>query len=401
MLLSLLMVLMLCAMQALSPASTSGQAGEEPRLTVYFANWNVYASPSAQVKNLPWDRLDCIHHAFWKITPRDGGYALVSTDASADFGEGNPRAHFPQYAAYAKKYPQVEILLSIGGWTCSGYFSEMCLTEGRRSSLIQSCLEALDEYPFFSGLDIDWEYPGVSRKGSGKDEGNPVAGDDKANYTLFLKELRSALDRHFGKGAKRLTVCAGAAVDILAHQDYATLHPFVDRISLMTYDMAGIGDAKAGHQTPLLGEPSVDSAVKYLLAQGVPARKIAIGSPLYSHGWKLADPEQAAVGAKGQAVSGANRLWKTVAKYESAAVPAGTPGWHAGYDEAAQAAYLWNDDPASADCRLFLTYESSRSLDAKLRYIREKGLGGLIVWEAAGDGTGFPMLGQAFRGLHP
>ena len=32
------------------------------------------------MKSLPWNRLDCVNHAFWKIVPVDGGYAIASTD---------------------------------------------------------------------------------------------------------------------------------------------------------------------------------------------------------------------------------------------------------------------------------------------------------------------------------
>ncbi|MBR1585929.1 MAG: glycoside hydrolase family 18 protein [Clostridia bacterium] len=386
-----------------APAVPAGQAAAESQLTVYFANWDVYASASAQVKNLPWDRLDCVNHAFWKIVPANGGFAIAPTDAWADIDPDNPQAHFPQYAAYARKYPGVEILLSIGGWTCSGLFSQMCLTESGRASFIQSCLDTLAAYPFLRGIDIDWEYPGVARKGSGSDEGNPVAGDDFTNYTLLLKELRAGLDGRFGNGQKRLTVCAAASTDILAKQDYASLYPYVDRINLMTYDMTGISSAVTGHHTPLYGDPSADTAVKYLLRQGVPAARIAIGSPLYSHGWKNVSLNGNVLGASGKGISGATRKWKTVNAYEQAAVPQGEPGWHFGYDEQAQAAYLWNDDPASADYRVFLTYENARSLDAKLRYIRAQGLGGLIVWESGGDdaASGFPMLTRMYRGLHP
>ncbi len=79
------------------------QAKGDCRLTVYFPNWNVYSDSQNQVKNLPWDRLGCVNHAFWKIEPRDGGYPIVSTDPWADTDESNPKAHFPQYAEYAKK----------------------------------------------------------------------------------------------------------------------------------------------------------------------------------------------------------------------------------------------------------------------------------------------------------
>ena len=372
-------------------------------MTVYFPNWNIHSDRRSQVRYLPWDRLDCVNHAFWHVVPRDGGYSVESTDFKADADPDNPDAHFRQYAECAAKYPDKKILLSIGGWTDCGYFSEMALTAQNRASFIRSCLETLEAWPFLSGLDIDWEYPGVAREpGHNGDEGNPVRGDDRTNYTLLLKELREAMDARFGPG-KILTVCAGAPVGTLSMQDYASLHPCVDRINLMTYDMAGSWNDHTGHQTALRGPGSAETAVQYLLEQGVPAEKIAIGSPLYSHGWKLRGTEGRPVGAPADAAEKGGRTWRRLLPIERSAVPEGTPGWHTGYDGEKEAAWLWNDDPVSSDYLMFLTYESARSLDAKLRYIRENGLGGLIVWEASGDSMDedWPMITRIYHGLHP
>ncbi len=394
--LPLIAVLVICVLAAMP-----GRAQAESCLTVYFPNWNVYAGDGNQVKNLPWDRLDCVNHAFWKIVPRDGGYAITSTDPWADTDQSNPKAHFPQYAQCAKAYPHVKILLSIGGWTCSGYFSEMALTAESRASFIQSCLDTMDAWPFLSGLDIDWEYPGQARTGGAGDEGCPVKGDDKANYTLLLKELREALDVHFGPGQKLLTVCASGSASTLARQDYAALFPFVDRINLMTYDMAGSWSKSTGHHTPLYGAGSAETAVKYLQKQGVPAGKIAIGTPLYSHGWKMKKADGAIVGAAAQGLGSGDLNWSALHALELAGLPEGEPGWHTGLDEKAQAAYLWNDDPASPDYLTFYTYESAQSLEAKLRYIREHSLGGLIVWQIHGDSAelDWPMITQMAEAL--
>ena len=391
------------ALSALPLACIPGKAQTESAVTVYFPNWNVYSDSEQQVKNLPWDRLDGINHAFWKIVPQNGGYAIVSTDPWADTDESNPQAHFPQYAQYAKMHPQVSILLSIGGWSCSGFFSEMALTKESRASFIQSCLDTLNTYPFFSGLDIDWEYPGFARAGSGSDQGNPVKGDDKTNYTLLLQELRAALDKQFGKGKKQLTVCAAASTSILAKQDYAAIFPYVDRINLMTYDMTGAYDTKTGHHSALYGSVSADTAVKYLQNQGVPASKIAIGSPLYSQGWKMRKTEEKTVGTAAQGLSAGNKTWRSLRSIEKSAAPEGMPGWHLGFDEAAQAAYLWNDDPASPSYRYFYSYENGQSLDAKLRYVRAHSLGGIIVWQSGGDdpSDSWPMLTQMYTALHP
>ena len=392
---------MMLGAAALPLFSFPGHAGAGPRVTVYFANWNVYSSSDGQVSSLPWDRLDCVNHAFWKIIAEGEGFSIAPADAWADVDESNPQAHFPQYARYSARYPDTDILLSIGGWTYSGLFSQMALTQKGRASFIQSCLDTLDAYPFLDGLDLDWEYPGVYRKGGKGDQGNPVAGDDKANYTLLLKELRDALNEHFGPGAKRLTVCAGASGNILSRQDYRALSAYVDQINLMTYDLTGVSSAFTGHHSPLYGEASADAAVKYLLSQGVPAKKISIGTPLYSRGWQKIDLSSSPLGASGVGASSGTLLWRQLNKLEASASPLDRPGWHAGYDEAAEAAYLWNDDPSSSDYRRFLTYENARSLAAKLRYIREKGLGGLIVWQSGGDdaAAGWPMITQMANAL--
>ncbi len=378
------------------------EARTERTLTVYFPNWNVYDDVGAQVKNLPWQKIDCIHHAFWKIVKDGDGYAVVSTDPWADNDPNNPKAHFAQYAQFAKKYPQTRILLSIGGWNCSGCFSEMAMTAAGRTSFIQSCVDTLRRYPFLSGLDIDWEYPGVARQGSGRDEGNPVKGDDKENYTLLLRELRAALDAAFGRGNRMLTVCASSSVSTLEKQDYAALYPYVDRINLMTYDMTGPYDGRTGHHSALYGDVSADAGVKYLMKQGVPASKILIGTPLYSQGWKMNGLSGDPVGAAAKGLSDGTLLWKDLKKLEESAVPPGMPGWHAGYDEKSQAAYLWNDDPASGSCKYFYSYENERSLDAKLQYVYIHSLGGLIVWQSGGDDAskGYPMITRMYDALH-
>ena len=370
-------------------------------MTVYFPGWNIASDSRNLVGNLPWDRLDCVNHAFWKIMPAEGGYPIASADPWADTDPDNPLAHFPQYAECAKKYPETGILLSVGGWTCCGYFSEMALTQESRRSFIRSCLDTLDAWPFLTGLDIDWEYPGVARPGNDGDEGNPVLGDDRTNFTLLLKELREALDAQCPPNRRMLTICAGASLTTLAHQDYASLFPYVDRINLMTYDMAGPWDHLTGHHTPLFGKVSADAAVQHLLQAGVPAEKISIGSPLYGYGWKRNQPGSPVLGSPAEPLRVSSLPWHELALLEQSAVPEGEPGWHAGYDKEAEAAYLWNDDPASHDYLHFFTYESSRSLEAKLQYIRENRLGGLIVWEAHGDSAkmNWPMLTRMQHGL--
>jgi len=47
------------------------------------------------------------------------------------------------------------------------------------------------------------------------------------------------------------------------------------------------------------------------------------------------------------------------------------------YDEVAQASYSYD-----ANRRVFNSYDNPRAVKAKCDYIKQKGLGGLIIWES-------------------
>ena len=55
------------------------------------------------------------------------------------------------------KYPDVKVLLSIGGWG-AGNFSEMAADSLKRLKFCQSCLKVCKQYGL-DGIDMDWEYP--------------------------------------------------------------------------------------------------------------------------------------------------------------------------------------------------------------------------------------------------
>ncbi|MEV6235415.1 glycosyl hydrolase family 18 protein [Lentzea sp. NPDC051838] len=52
------------------------------------------------------------------------------------------------------------------------------------------------------------------------------------------------------------------------------------------------------------------------------------------------------------------------------------------YDSTLKAGWLWNSDK-----KVFLSTEDERALDAKAAYVKDKGLGGVMIWELAGDYT--------------
>lgn len=184
-------------------------------------------------------------------------------------------------------------MISLGGWTRCGYFSEMAYTKEGRESFIKSCLGLMDQYSWIDGIDIDWEYPAGSKDGErtpedNNDEGCPIWGtaeEDNANFTLLLKELRAAMDEAYGEGTKKLTACASASYGwTLPCQDWASAEPYVDLINVMTYDFAGTWAGTTGHNSSMT---DTRGAISFFDAIKIPFDKLCIGSPMYAMDLKM------------------------------------------------------------------------------------------------------------------
>lgn len=424
---------------------------EAKEVIVYFPNWNLdskSAQRSGEVAGIPWDSVTYINHAFFRVAVADGTdestfewraagntprteFRVESTDPYSDFEDTTPssvdpsmeRNHFSEYAVYSEMYPDVNIMVSVGGWTDCGYFSEMAYTEEGRTSFINSCVELMNEYPFIDGIDLDWEYPGGSNDGErlpeGEgDEGCPIWGtpeEDTVNFAELCKGLREAMDENFGEGTKLLTACCSASTGwTLPNQNWVIAEPYLDYINMMTYDMAGTWDGVTGYCTSL---DAVKGAYDYLTRRNIPAEKLNMGSILYATCFYIKgdlnlknlvgaeiDPNMSFVAEASieqlkqfekEAVSG-----YTVEYDENGRAIKGEDfdngglGWHFYYDEKAGASYMVNDDPESEYYKWFLSYESPLSLQSKLDYAPGANVGGIIVWEVSQDDAEYPMIRQ-------
>ena len=382
---------------------------------LYFANWNLNRRPArkGEVCALPWDCATYLNHAFWALEPAEGkretsfarcaeskparaDWRIVSLHPECDTDDTSPSAlepelprnHFAQYAAMHKRCPAVKILLSIGGWTRCGYFSEMAYTKMGRESFIDCCLALLRRYEWLAGFDIDWEYPACERQGNPADpdgdEGCCVFGteaEDRENFILLLAELRAAMDKAFGAGKKALTACASGAPDTLARQNWAEAARYLDLINLMTYDLCGCWAGVSGHAS---SAAQAKQAVQCILAQGVAPGTICIGSPFYCTAMRLREKPASIQAALGAPVEPERPTWATLAQ-EGLLELLQTPGWHSAYDAKAGGAYLVYDGPDKTFDRWFLSVETARSLGQKLDLIRNAEPAGIIVWEASLD----------------
>ncbi len=312
-----------------------------------------------------------------KVTDVNYAFAKIEGDTIVE-GFKNDTSNFRILNKQKRKYPNLKILISVGGWTWSGAFSDMCLTNRSRTKFIRSAVRFIREEDL-DGIDIDWEYPGLPGAG------NVYRPEDKQNFTSFLAELRDSLDQLGLKTGKYylVTLAAGAFDQYLTHTELEQDVKYLDFINLMTYDMCVPGmDKLAGHNAPLFANPrdpqhrSVDAAVEKFEAAGVPPSKIVLGVPFYGHAWHVDSTAFNGLyepgGPTGRPVNASYK--NLVANYIN------KNGFVRYWDSTSCAPYLFN-----RDSDIFISYDDPQSLRDKCDYVKARELRGVMFWSFKSD----------------
>ncbi|MFI5528372.1 glycosyl hydrolase family 18 protein [Kitasatospora sp. NPDC051853] len=345
--------------------------------------------------------------------------ADISVDGVAD-AWGQPIAgNFNQLKKLKAKNPNLKVLISIGGWTYSKYFSDAAATDASRKKLVSSCIDmfikgnlpvdagyggAGSAAGIFDGIDIDWEYPG-----GGGHLGNHESPADKQNFTLLLKEFREQLDAQGAADKKTygLAAAVGAGQDKIKNIETDKVGQYLTFLDVMTYDMHGGWDAKGptNHQAPLYSGPndpmtpvkpgtgkySIDAAIKawtvgdaeYGIPGGFPAKKINMGIPFYYRGWT------------GVPNNGKNGLFQSATGPAAGAAMSGNVPGIQMYKELGgfvdnPAKTFWDDQAKTTyfyDGNTFWSGEDARSIQAKIDYAHCNGLGGSFAFSLYDLGT--------------
>lgn len=397
--------------EAGTPAGSADEPADEglthiggKEIIVYYPNWKL-GEPNGNVEDIPWEYVTMVNHAFWEIIPlgdeTETSFERRSEgkEARTEFGivSSMPMADeeiFAKYKEYHELYPDVRIMISIGGWSRCGYFSEMAYTEEGRTSFVQSCIDLIKENEWIAGIDIDWEYPAGSNDGErwpedATDQGCPIFGtafEDRVNFPELLKTLKEGLDNEFGAGSKLVTACASSSTGwTLPNQNWEAASEFLDYINIMTYDMAGDWDDAPGHASSVSG---TKNAMAYFMIKGVDKTKLNIGVPYYGTGFRLAEATKNPNGSKIVVPNGIDKDFLTVSQvkiFEQEAVPVEETGWHKGYNDKVGGAFLWNDDENSDYYCWYISYECLDAIDGKFDLIDHYSLAGVLVWEITED----------------
>jgi chitinase len=401
-----------------SPGSDFPEAG---LIVGYFAQWTIYQR-GYLVKHVHTsgtaDALNVINYAF---AAPDADLRCASLDAFADWGKrfdasesvdgvadtvAQPlKGNFNQLLKLKQMYPNLRVLLSLGGWTQSHRFSDVALTEESRKAFVASCIDmfmrgnvapGISAAGVFDGLDIDWEYPG-----SCGDTCN-FRPEDRQNFPLLLAEFRmqlSALEAEVGdqtgvRPEYLLTIAAPAGASHYGPIDIEAIHKHLDWINIMAYDFHGGWESSgpANHHAPVFRSPCDpetgdwgNKAVQAYLAAGVPGSKLLLGAPFYGRGWRGV----AAVNdGLCQSARGVPRgtYEKGVDDYKVLAAK----GWPSFRDEKTATHWIFNGNE-------FWSYDDEVSIGWKADYVNAQGLRGMMFWELSGDAADATLL-KAMRG---
>ncbi len=325
------------------------------------------------------------HVAHASLQPQADG--TLNEQANAHTHERRQQA---VQAAHAAKRP---ILLVIMG---SNSAFNAAIREQVRPQFLRNILSLVDKEGY-DGVDIDME---------------PIVTDvrnSNTDFIRFISELSTALHQRKSPLLGRSPLLT-AAVNLNDRYVVAKLVDEFDQINLMTYDMAqphagwvtwfdsAVHNGSfifPGHSHEV---PAIADWVNAFLDAGIPRRKLGIGISFDVACW------QGGKVSKDQGVTEPRQSWQAAPQYFKRKF---ADMWQAGllpnsyeWDKYAQMAWFSVDKPNAAD-DMFCNFNDNRALAAKVEYVRQQGLGGLIVWELSSDqlanasATQIPPLRQA------
>ena len=322
-----------------------------------------------------------------KLTRINYAFANIK-DGEIIEGFSHDAENFATLHDLKKINPALKVLVSVGGWTWSGNFSDVSLTRQSRTRFITSAVHFIERHQL-DGLDIDWEYP--NQVGNG----NVFRPEDKHNFTLLLAELRQQFSLEEKRLHRRLytSIATGASQKFLDNTEMDKVQRYVDTVNLMTYDFY-VGGPTTGHDAPLFHNPadpknvSAERSVDLFLQAGVPARKLVLGVPFYGRSWGEVASVNDGLFQSGKAAKGVHFSYPDLPNLLAT-------GFIRHWDATASVPFLYNPQT-----QVFVTYEDPQSLAAKCRFVNQHHLGGVMFWEYFNDSTGI-LLDAVHAGLTP
>ncbi|TWV12445.1 glycoside hydrolase family 18 [Bacteroidaceae bacterium HV4-6-C5C] len=266
-------------------------------------------------------------------------------------------ARFQKIVDLKKQHPGLKICISFTNAKedpRGGCFSQLAKSEDFRKKFAADCKAFVQKWGI-DGVDMDWEFPGLSWSG---DAGAYDVTVDVENHVLLMQQLRQTLGNSYlltyaGYCENVKTVIGGSR-----YIDIAAVAPYVDFVNIMTYDL----DEAPRHQSAL-SDPSATSdctrAVQAYLNAGMPAGKLVLGIPFYGRHSFASTP---------LSINYKNIITLDPQQYK-------IDNW----DDAASVPYV------TYKGAYYAGYDNERSIAIKGGWLLGKGMAGMMYWDYDAD----------------
>jgi chitinase len=328
--------------------------------------------------------------------------------------------NLPIISQKRKQYPYLNASLSFGGWswasTPPGWqcqtgtspqgpaacFSQLAANPEATMNFVRGAVKAMKEVQF-NGIDIDWEYPQIS---------------DAENYVKLLQKLRTALDEEGKKDNTHyyLTIAVGAGIDKIQHlnaSQWQAIAAVVDHVGVMTYDFHGAWDQGQVNSdfmsamnldpqndstvtNPILGKYNVNDAMNAYLNNGIQAKKLIVGIPVYGRMMNIdgAGTTQGLyrtirgtpIGEWDNSQSGhTGMLGYNCIVDQSTCGNGYVPPKMILVDPTENSLGKYALTPWGYSSALFVTYDDAKSASYKANWVRQNSFAGVMLWDLSGD----------------
>ncbi|MDE0572622.1 glycosyl hydrolase family 18 protein [Demequina sp. B12] len=334
-----------------------------------------------------------------------------------------------------------------GNRVANGGFYTLTESQARIDTFADSVVDFIRTYDF-DGIDIDYEYPTSNNQAGNPDDfafSDARRGQLFSGYVDLMKTLREKLDAAGAEDGEyyMLTAAVPSSGWLLRGMEVNQVTEYLDFVNMMTYDLHGAWNEYVGGNGALYDDgkdPELAAAGVYGAYKGIgylnadwsshywrgamQGGRINLGVPFYTRGFQGVTGGENGMGGRAPAPAGFNcpagtnnkcgygaegidNLWYD-SDPQGNAIPAGVnPIWHAlnlengitgdyvadygvtdtlegdyvrYFDSVTKNEWWWNEQT-----KTFLSGDSAEAISAKADYVANEGLGGLMIWEFAGD----------------
>lgn len=307
-----------------------------------FMAYYPYWADKYPYKNIPFEKLTHLFHAFVRQTP-EGGLTIDK--------------NFVKPGLIQKAHEKgCKVILSLGG---GAMWSSGLDTLSAKKETRQAYVELVAQFCAkhgYDGVDVDWEFP--------------QSAEDMKNHALLIKDFRERL----GGGALVTMAIAGTEFKNM-FIDFPAIDKYVDFYNLMFYDSHGPWSPHAGHNAPVyLGQDTCPYNCEEMLAYmnsalGLKNEKMCLGVPFYGYLYRNLTSFYGQAGD----CTGEHVLYRDIPAMIG-------KGWVKKYDEACMVPYLVKEKGKG-----ILTYDDPESIILKAKWAESKGLLGIFTWEITQD----------------